>query len=63
MGRQYTYEGAVYAFNDIVSYRWKASTWAVSKEKAIANLKYRFRKSAGMIQSIPITFSGKITVS
>lgn len=63
MGRQYTYEGEVYAFNNLAARHWKASTWAASEAKAISNLKYRFRKAAGMVSNIPITFIGKITIS
>ena len=63
MSRKYTYRGAVYAFDDLVMANWEASTWAVSEAKAVANLKYRFRQFAGMVNHTPITFSGKLIVS
>lgn len=62
MSKKYTYKGAVYAFNNLVSTHWEASTWAISEKKAISNLKYRFRKYAGLNQ-VPIRFSGTLTVS
>lgn len=63
MSKKYTYRGAVYAFGNLVTARWEASTWAISESKAVANLKYRFRQVAGMVNYIPITFSGKFIVS
>ena len=63
MSKKYTYEGAVYAFDNLASSHWTASTWAVSESRAISNLKYRFRRFAGMVNNTPITFSGKLTVS
>lgn len=63
MGKKYTYKGAVYAHGSLVSSNWEASTWAISEEKAMSNLKYRFRKFAGMVNNTPITFSGKIFAS
>lgn len=47
MSRKYTYKGAVYAFDNLVAAHWEASTWAISEAKAVSNLKYRFRKTAG----------------
>lgn len=63
MSRKYTYRGAVYAFDNLVAAHWEASTWAISEAKAVANLKYRFRKFAGMVNHVPITFSGNIIIS
>lgn len=63
MSRKYTYQGAVYAFDNLVVAHWEASTWAISEQKAVANLKFRFRQSAGMVNHIPITFSGRLIVS
>lgn len=63
MSRKYTYRGAVYAFDSLVAVHWEASTWAISEAKAVANLKYRFRQSAGMVNHTPITFSGRLIVS
>ena len=63
MSKRYTYKGAVYAFNNLITSHWEASTWAVSEAKAMTNLKHRFRKSVGMLNHIPITLPGKITLS
>ncbi len=63
MSKKYTYEGAVYAFDNLATNHWKASTWAASEARAISNLKYRFRQFAGMVQRTPITFDGRLTVS
>ena len=62
MSRKYTYRGAVYAFDSLVAAHWEASTWAISEAKAVVNLKYRFRQSAGMANHTPITFSGRLIV-
>ncbi len=63
MSRKYTYKGAVYVFKNLVATKWEASTWAISEAKAIANLKYRFKQSAGIVSHTPITFSGELLVS
>ena len=63
MSRKYTYRGAVYAFGNLVTAHWEASTWAISEAKAVANLKYRFRKYAGIVNHVPITFSEKLVVT
>lgn len=63
MSRKYTYQGAVYAFDNLVVAHWEASTWAISEAKAVANLKHRFRQTSGMVNHIPITFSGKLIIS
>lgn len=62
MNKKYTYQGMVYAFDSLVATQWEGSTWAISEVKAVANLKHRFRQSAGIVNHIPITFSGKMTV-
>lgn len=62
MSTKYTYKGAVYAFDNLIAAHWEASTWATSEAKAVSNLKHRFRKTAGLVNYTPITFSGKITV-
>ncbi len=63
MSRKYTYRGAVYAFDNLVTTHWEASTWANSEAKAVANLKHRFRQFAGMVNHIPITLPGILIVS
>ena len=48
MGRQkYTYNGAVYCYNDIVSHNWSGQTVALSEKQAASNLAYQFKKLMG----------------
>lgn len=63
MSKLYTYKGAVYAFDRLVSCNWEASTFAPSEKKAISNLKHRFRNAIGAVNHTPISFSGNITTS
>lgn len=50
----YVYDGPVFKFNSVVSANWHGSTWAVSKEKAAANLAYQFKKQMGLTASAKI---------
>lgn len=63
MNKKYTYKGAVYAYDKLVEHYWESSTWARSERKAVSNLKHQYRKFAGMINRIPITFQGKVIAS
>lgn len=63
MSRKYTYKGAVYAFDNLIAVCWEASTWAISEAKAVSNLKYQFRRAAGIANYTPISLPGKLTVS
>lgn len=46
----YIYHGPVWnGFNKLVEERWYGETLAPTKEKAISNLKYRFRKEYDMM--------------
>ena len=60
MNKKYTFSGAAYAFNRLVDNNWNATTYAVSSSKAMANLKYQFRKKIGVVQSTPIRLDGKL---
>ena len=60
MGKQYVYEGAVYAFRTLASDNWKASTWAESKGRAVANLKHRFRREFNYAACTPLDLPGRI---
>ena len=57
---KYSFSGAVLKYGIPVCNNWKAETVAPSKEKAISNLKYRFKKEANLIPSIPIELVGQI---
>lgn len=63
MSRQYIYEGEVYAFDSLVVRRWKASTWATSPAKAIANLKYRFRNEYSYSRCTPLDMPGRLVAA
>ena len=63
MNKKYTYRGAVYVSGKLVTDSWEASTWAVSKARAVTNLKHRFRKRAGLVVHIPVVFSGTIVAA
>lgn len=59
---RYTYDGPVMAFETCVSSRWKASTCAVSENKAKSNLAYQFKKNNNRVPSIRITLPGKLVL-
>lgn len=60
MGRQkYTYNGAVYCYNDIVSHNWSGQTFAMSEKQAASNLAFQFKKLMGYIPSTPVRLAGK----
>lgn len=56
----YSYEGPVMEFERIVANRWKASTYAVSENKARSNLAYRYKKENNKVAATRITLPGKI---
>lgn len=57
---KYIYDGPVREFNDTISSRWQASTYAVSEAKARSNLVYRYKKEHSKDASAKITLPGKI---
>jgi len=58
---KFVYEGPVYAFDSLLYTNWKAETYATSKAKAVANLKYRFRKAYNVEMYTPLDLPGKWT--
>ena len=58
--KQYSYEGPVMEFEKVVANRWKATTYAVSANKARCNLAYRFKKENNRTPATKITLPGKI---
>lgn len=58
--KKYTFSGAVLKFGIPVSTCWHAETVAPSKERALSNLKYRYKKEHGLISSVQIELDGKI---
>ena len=60
--KQYLYEGPVLEFNNCVTNRWKASTYAPSESKARSNLTYRFKKEHNKLPNVRITLPGRIVL-
>ncbi|GHV47393.1 hypothetical protein FACS189499_04850 [Clostridia bacterium] len=61
--KEYVYDGPVMEFTTYVANRWKASTRAVSENKARSNLAYQFKKSHNKLPSAKITLPGRIVES
>lgn len=57
---QYAYDGPVMKFGTCVATRWKASTYAVSENKARSNLTYQFKKRHNRVPGTKITLPGKV---
>lgn len=56
----YYFEGSVMHFDKLVASSWKASTMAVSKKKAMANLKYRYATENNMASTNGIRLIGSV---
>lgn len=56
----YIYIGPVFLFDDCINGYWESETIAVSKEKALSNLKYQYKKKAKLAVSSKISLPGKI---
>lgn len=57
---RYAYQGPVMVFDKCVNDNWKAETMAVSRGKAMSNLKYRWKKENDRIVSCKVTLPGKL---
>lgn len=62
MNSEYHYDGPVFCFDECMRERWKANTIAPSKQKALSNLSYRYKKKYGLSTTSKIRLTGKITV-
>lgn len=60
--KQYTYDGPVTEFGRCITNRWKASTYAISENKARSNLAYQFKKQYNRASNSKISLPGKIIV-
>jgi len=58
--REYLYDGPVMELDICIRSRWKASTYAVSEDKARCNLTYRYKKENGIFMGKKINLPGKI---
>ena len=57
---RYAYQGPVMVFDQCVNDNWKAETMAVSKAKALSNLKYRWKKENNRVSNCVVTLPGKL---
>ena len=60
--KQYSYNGPVKEFNDVIVSRWSGTTYAVSENKARSNLAYQAKKQFNRAKDTKITLPGKIEV-
>lgn len=58
--QEYIYDGPVKEFGKVINYRWRASTFAVSEQKARCNLAYRYKKEHNRVSNANITLPGKL---
>ena len=63
MMKKYTFSGAVRdSFSRILCRAWQGATYAQSKEKAMSNLTYQFKKSAGLAAYSRVVLEGSLSV-
>lgn len=61
--RRYTFAGAVKdSFARIICHAWHGATYATSAEKALSNLSFQFKRSAGLASYTRICLDGSIFV-
>ena len=58
----YSYDGPVMEFETCIERRWRATTYAVSEQKARSNLAFRYKQLSGRSPGSMITLPGKIRV-
>lgn len=56
----YSYDGPVLEFEKIIANHWKATTHAVSEQKARSNLAHRFKMETGRSTRSRISLPGKL---
>lgn len=57
---RYRYEGPVKQFGDCINRCWVAETIAISKERAMVNFKYRYKRDHNLSKDVKIELTGKI---
>jgi hypothetical protein len=57
---QYSYDGPVMEFGNIIARRWQSSTYAESEGKARANLAYQFKVNNNKTRNAKIVLPGKL---
>ena len=64
MGRQkYTYNGAVYCYNDIVSHNWSGQTFAMSEKQAASHAPAAARMTLMLWRPLTSTYPASATGS
>ena len=51
---KYYYSGYVMVFDKCVASKWTATTWAVSKKKALSNITFQCKKDLNLVASSKI---------
>lgn len=60
--KKYSYDGPVCQFDRCVAHRWRAETYAVSKEKARSNMIYQFKKANNLLANTKISLPGEVVM-
>ena len=62
MKKLYSYDGPVLEFDRIIDDHWKASTLAVSEDKARCNLAHQYKQQTGRVPRSKITVPGRLII-
>jgi hypothetical protein len=63
MMKKYIFSGAVKdTYSRIPCQIWRGATYAQSKEKALSNLSYQFKKGAGLAAYSRVVLEGSLSV-
>lgn len=57
---KYSYSGSVLEFDTLVANNWKGETMAPSKQKAMSNLSYQYKKQNNRNSRVKVTLPGEI---
>ena len=59
--KHYQYNGPViYGYGVVHTPNWSGETYANTKGRALSNIKYRYKKEHGLVQSTKIVFTNDI---
>lgn len=58
----FSYNGPVMVFDTCVASNWKASTFAVTEQKARSNLAYQYKKKNNKVPNTKVTLPGKLEI-
>lgn len=59
---RYHYKGPVIEFDRCIASDWESETLALSRKKAISNLKYQFKKEFNRVTTSKIELPGKLEI-